>query len=156
MADYQLKRFAVTNAAGLIELTGLLHDEAFEVAEVAFESKLGVATIPLRRIFHGGPERVVRKTLFCRKREVEVLRALIRIKNVKDVKTIDTEKIGTYTFVEVAFEAAASQLIFKACPKLELRFTVSSMEIEYLEIQFAGKAVITDGLFWQKSQFVPA
>ena len=156
MADYQLKRVAVTDAAGLSELTGFLHDEAFEVAEVTFDSKLEVVIIPLRRIFHGGPERVVGKTLFCRKREVEVLRALILIKHVKDAKTIDTEKIGAYTFVEVAFEAAASQLIFKACPNLELKFTVSSLEIEYEEIQFAGKAVITEGLFWQKSQFGPA
>ena len=155
MADYQLKRVAVTSAAGLSELTGLIHDEAFEVAEVAFDSKLGVVTIPFRRIFHGGPERVVRKTIFSRKREVEVLRAVIHIKHVTDAKTIDTEKIGTYTFEEVDFKTATSQLVFKACPKLELRFRVSSVEIEYEETQFAGKALITDGLFWQRSQFVP-
>lgn len=156
MADYQLKRVAVTSAAGLSELTGLIHDEEFEVADVAFDSRLGVASIPFRRIFHGGPERVVRKTLFSRKREVEVLRAVIRIRHATDAKTVDTEKIGTYTFEEVAFESATSQLVFKACPKLELRFRVSTVEIEYEEIEFAGKALITDGVFWQKSQFVPA
>lgn len=156
MADYQLKKFAVTNPSGLSELAGLIHDEAFEVAELAFDPKLGVVTVPFRRIFHDGPEKLIRKTIFSRRREVEVLRAVIRIKHVTDAKTIDTEKIGRYTFEKVAFEAAASQLIFKACPKLELRFTVSSLEIEYEETQFAGKAVITDGLFWQKSQFVPA
>ena len=154
MADYQLKWVAVTSAAGVDELAGLLHDEEFEVEEVGFESRLGIVTIPFRKIFHGGPKRVIRKAIFYRKWEVDVLRAVIRIKHVTGAKTVDTERIGTYTFEEVAFEAAASQLVFKACPKLELRFSVSSLEIEYEEIEFAGKAHITDGLFWQKSRFV--
>jgi len=151
---YEFRKFRIVTPAGIGGLLDLIHDEEVDVREVAYDSELGVVTIPFRRIFHGGPERVVRKTLFSRKREVEVLCAVIRIRHVTDARTIDTERAGTYTFEDVAFETSASQLVFKACPKLELRFSVSSVEIEYEETQFAGKALITDGLFWQKSQFV--
>ena len=154
MVNYQLKRVAVRSTAGLSELSDLIHDEAFEVAAVDFDSKLGVVTIPFRRIYHGGPERLIQKTIFSRKREVDVLRAFIRIKHVTDAKIIDTEKIGTYTFDKVAFETETSQLVFMACPKFLLRFRVSSLAIEYEETQFAGKVLITDGWCWQRSRFV--
>jgi hypothetical protein len=154
MSRYKLRRIAVMNGAGLGELAGLIHDEEFEVADVVFDSNLGVVTIPFRRIFHGGPERVVRRTLFCVKKEVDIVRALICIKHVTAARTIDTEKIGTYTFESVAFDPAASQLVFRAGPKLELRFDVSCLQLEYEETQFAGKALITDGWFWQKSQVI--
>jgi hypothetical protein len=84
-------------------------------------------SIPFRRIFHCGPKRVIRNAIFYRKWEVDALRTVIRIKHVTDAKTIDTEKIGTYTFEEVTYQVATSQLVFKACPKLELRFNVSSV-----------------------------
>ena len=64
MVNYQLKRVAVRSTAGLSELSDLIHDEAFEVAAVDFDSKLGVVTIPFRRIYHGGPERLIQKTIF--------------------------------------------------------------------------------------------
>lgn len=151
--DYEFRKFRIANPAGIGGLLDLIHDEEVEVEKVVYDSKLRVVTIPFRRIFHGGPERVVRKTLFSSKREVGVLCVVIRIKHVTAAKTIDTERIGTYTFEEVAFETSGSQLVFKACPKLELRFSVSNLEIEYEETGFAGKALITDGLFWQKSRF---
>jgi hypothetical protein len=155
MLEYQLRRFSTEDSAGLTKLADLIHDEEFDVADVRFDSKLGVATIPFRRIFHGGPGRVVRKTLFTQKREVEVLHAVIYVKHVTDAKITDAEKIGTYTFEEVVCETAASQLVFKACPKLELRFSMSKLEIEYEETGAAGKAVIISGLFWQKSKLLP-
>ena len=136
----------ITNAAQLDELVGLIHDEYFELDDISYQKNLQVIQIPYRRIFHGGPRRLIKKRLLFKTFEVDVVRSLITVRNVKDYTFKDRAKIGTYSFNIVTY--LNNNLQFDCCENLQLNIKVSGISIESNDIEVKGKSKLTVGLFW--------
>ena len=130
----------------LEELSSLIHDEHFDLNDVTFRNDQKVVEIPYRRIFHDGPCRTIRNWFIFKTIEVDVIRALLTIRNVEEYTFKDSARIGTFSFNTVSYDARV--LVFECCEPLELRMVVSRLDIESRDIGVRGKTKITHGLFW--------
>jgi hypothetical protein len=136
----------------LSSITGLSHHEAFEAIDIEFDSQLRLAVVPIARIFHGAPEKLLRRAALYKKREVDALRSLIRILHVSmymcsQLEIKDTQGIVSYTFDTVTFADSTWEVVFRTTQPFYLRLCVSKIQLEYAELNFAGKAYITRGCF---------
>ena len=133
-------------------LNDLIHDEYFELDDITYNKERGLVEIPFRRIFHGQqPLRIIRRKWFSRVGEVDVLRCFLRVGEVQHYEVIDKAKIGIDSFNTVEYVPVSNSLIFECCVGCELRLTVSRLSIEYVEVEYRGKARITYGLFWESN-----
>ena len=136
----------ITNTEHLDELIGLMHDEYFNLNDIKHIRDQQLVEIPYRRMFHGGPCRVIRKIFGIKRIEVELIRSLLIIRNVKDYSYDDRARIGTYSFNTIEYNNNNLQII--CCEDLELNMVVSGLEIESHDIAVKGKTRITKGWFW--------
>ncbi len=131
----------VTVPHQLEELLDLIHDEFFELASVDYSPSERRLAVPYRRIFHGGPARVVRNWILLRTVEVDVVRSRMIIRNVQQYECEDRARVGTYSFRTVSWDGET--LLFHCEPDLELRLMVSDLDIESRDIGIRGKSRIS-------------
>jgi len=139
----------VSDADHLQSLIHLIHDEHFELNEVSFTKDAGVVNIPYRRIFHGQRGRMVRNWLICRTYEVNVIRSMLTIRNVKEYTFRDRSHVGAYSFNTVSHDNG--NLFINCCEDLVLQMVVSKIEIESRDLEIKGMARVTHGFFWSSS-----
>ena len=152
MSNHDIMRkepLRVTTPDGLEELIGLIHDEYFDLPSVEFSPSAHLVKIPYRRIFHRGPRRTVRNWIVFRTDEVDVIRALITVRNVQDYAFKDSAHIETFSFNEVSYDGRT--LRFDCCESLVLWAAVSSLDIECRDVEVRGKARIHSGILWDSS-----
>jgi hypothetical protein len=145
----QREPVVVTSADHLESIVGLVHDEYFELSDVSFSKDEGVVSIPYRRMFHGHPGRMLRNWLICRTFEVDVIRSMLTIRNVKDYTFDDKSRIGTYSFNTISYDNGA--ILINCCEDLDLHIFASEIRIESRDLEVKGKARISRGLFWESS-----
>ncbi|MCP4263623.1 MAG: hypothetical protein GY774_39865 [Planctomycetes bacterium] len=137
----------VTSKEHLIELIDLMHDEYFNLDDIKYIKDQQLVEIPYRRQFHDGPCRIIRNIFGIKRIEVELIRSLLIIRNVKDYYYNDKARIGTYSFNTIEYKSNNLQII--CCEDLELNMVVSGIEIESHDIEVKGKTRLTKGWFWE-------
>jgi len=135
----------VTNADHLESIVGLIHDEFFDLDDVSFTKDEGIVSIPYCRMFHGHLGRRIRNWLIYRTFEVDVIRSILTIHNVKEYTFDDRSHIGSYSFNTVSYDSRI--LLIKCNEDLDLRLFVSEVEIESLDLEVKGKARISKLFF---------
>ncbi len=139
----ELTSVKIASLEKLDKLLVLVHDEHFDLDKVQYHPRLEMVEIPYRRIFHNGPSRIIRNWLFYKVKEVDIIRAKMRIYNVNEYKVHDPANIGTYSFNTVKLEENASTLIVQCNEDLELRMKISSLMIESKDLEIRGKSRIS-------------
>lgn len=139
----------VTSTEGLDKLIGQVHDEFFILDDIKYDKDQQIVEIPYRRMFHGGPYRIIRNILGIKRIEIELIRSLLIIRNVKDYYYNDRSKIGTYSFNTIEYDGTNLRII--CCEDLELNMVVSEIKIESHDIAVRGKTRLTKGWFWESS-----
>ena len=79
---------------------------------------------------------------------------MLRIHNAEKLEVMDKAQIGTYSFNYVKYIPKSRTLKFIACEGgCEISIAVSSISIDYAELEYRGKARITYGRFlkWERS-----
>ena len=137
----------VTSAEHLGEVIGLIHDEYFDLKDIKYIKDQQLVEIPYRRMFHEGPCRVIREYFGIKRIELELIRSLLIIKNVKDYYYEDRARIGTYSFNTIEYKNNKLRII--CCEDLELDMEVSGIEIESHDLEVKGKTRLTKGWFWE-------
>lgn len=145
----QKEPLVIRSADALDSIITLIHDKYFELDDVSFSKEQGIVTIPYRRMFHGGPGRLVRNWLICRTYEVDVIRAMLTIRNVEGYEVDDRSRIGTYSFNTVSCDNNILEI--KCCENCSLRMVTPKIEIESRDLEIRGKSCITHGLLWSAS-----
>lgn len=138
----------VTDLRQFPRLLNLIHDEYFDVADIAFDQSAGVLTIPYRRVFHGGPEKFLRRRFLTSIYELDVIRSELTLRHVESFTVDDHARTGEGFFNTVTFRDGV--LVF-TCGGLNLTAKVKAVEIESRDIEVRGKARIGRGLFWESS-----
>lgn len=149
MSDFliiQKNPLRITEARQLEDLNGLIHDEFFELDDVRFQKDRKIVEIPYRRIFYDGPRRLVRNWFIFKTVEVDVIRALLTVRNVQEYTYKDSARIGTFSFNTVTYDGTV--LLFECCEPLQLRMFVSKLDVESQDTGVRGKARITQGFLW--------
>ena len=145
----QKKSVVITNAEHLESIIGLIHDEFFVLDEISFYKDEGIIKIPYRRIFHNYPGKLVRNWLISKTYEVDVIRSVLIIYNVKEYTFNDKYNLGTYSFNTISYDNES--LIIECCEDIDLIFLVSELKIESQDLKIKGKTRITKGLFWSSN-----
>ena len=138
----------ITAASELEKLTAHIHDEYFELDGMSFSAEEDILEIPYRRIFHGGPRTVLKKSWVSTTYEVDVVRSVLIIHNVKRYEFEDRAGIGTYSFNKISYGGNTLRIVTCEGPKLEA--IVEGLYIESRDIEVRGKARVTCGL-WGES-----
>ena len=146
-----MKVLSVSSPHEFGKLLDLIHDEFFDLDEVKYDAEQGVVEIPYRRIFHGGRARTVKNRWLYRVVEVDVLRCILRVRNVENLEIRDDARIGSYAFNTLTYDETTGELLFECCEPCTLRMKVSGLAIENEELGYRGKARITQGLFWDSN-----
>ncbi len=141
MEDILKTPIHITDAKGLDIVNGLLHDESFDLDQVHFDKDAGVVTIPARRQFHSGPERVIRKGLFSKTYEKGWMRTLITIRAVQSREIHRDQHINSYTFN--SWNYSDGILKVQCNEEMILAFPVEGVDIELTDTGFQAKARIT-------------
>jgi len=139
----------VISSDHLQELEAIIHDEYFELDKVNFQSERGILDIPYRRIFHGGPSRIIKNWIIAKVVEVDAVRAILIIHHVTEYSSQDSAHIGTYSFNSISYDGYVLKIICNE--SLELKMVVSRLLIQSRYLETRGKARITLGLFWDSS-----
>ena len=138
-----LSPLQVTTPEQFGQLLDLIHDEHFDLDQVQHHPEQGMVEIPFWRIFHGGPRRTVRNWLLYAVKEVDVVRAMMRIHHVDRYEVHDPEQIVVYSFNTVEYNQQSSYLMFQCEANLELRMKVSQLLIDCEDLEVRGKARIS-------------
>ena len=104
----------VTNPSEIGKLSSLIHDEYFEGNDIEYHRENGILEIPYRRIFHSGPRRTVHNWLFYIVKEVDVIRAKMRIHHVQEFELNDPDKTGIYSFNNVDYDPDSLTLLLNS------------------------------------------
>ncbi len=83
----------VTCTEGLDKLIGQVHDEFFILDNIKYDKDQQIVEIPYRRMFHGGPYRIIRNIFGIKRIEIELIRSLLIIRNVKIIITMIGQKL---------------------------------------------------------------
>ncbi|MCP4645711.1 MAG: hypothetical protein GY851_35020 [bacterium] len=137
------------DAESLHALGDLIHDEYFELDDVTFCQEQGIVTIPYRRMFHGGPSRLIRFWLLFATFEVDVIRSVLTIHHVQDCRIDDRSQIGTFSFNTISYDEGTLRI--ECNEDLDLHLTVTTVEAESRDVEVRGKARIYDGLLWESN-----
>ncbi len=142
----QKEPIVVRIADSLDYIIGHIHDEFFELDSVNFSKEEGIITIPYRRIFHGNPSRLIRNWIIYRTYEVDVIRAILTIRNVEGYEVDNRSRIGTYSFNEISYDKNLLKIV--CCEDCDLLIATNKIEIESRDIEVRGKSRISHGLFF--------
>ena len=145
----QKEPVVVTSANALDSVIDLIHDEYFELDDVSFSKDQGVVTIPYRRIFHGNPGRLIRNWLICRTYELDVIRSILTVRNVREYEVDDRSHIGAYSFNTMSYDNRS--LLIKCCEDCGLRMVTHKLEIESRDVEVKGKSRVTQGFLWESN-----
>jgi hypothetical protein len=127
-------------------IIGHIHDEFFELDSVNFSREEGIITIPYRRIFHDNPGRLIRNWIIYRTYEVDVIRAILTIRNVEGYEVDDRSRIGTYSFNTLSYDKNLLKIV--CCEDCDLLIVTKKIEIESRDIEVRGKSCVSHGLFF--------
>lgn len=115
------RTLTATNGAELREIDGVLHDQHFELSELAHDSRDRTLAIPF---FVEDPPRegVLRRSRAGRPKLawVPLCRGLLRIENVTDYLVDDRSQIDIYMAVDIRFEEERSRLTIEAAEDCEI------------------------------------
>jgi len=151
MNNKKFIKFAIKTPDEFNHLLDYIHDEFFEVEDIKYDETKKILEIPYRRIFHNGPSRVIRNWIIFKTIEVDVLRCLLKIRNVERYEITDKAHIGAYSFNDLKYDKESKQLIFECCEPCEIRVKISAINIEYEELEYRSKAKITQGFPWDSN-----
>ncbi|MFC1736160.1 hypothetical protein ACFL1X_08585 [Candidatus Hydrogenedentota bacterium] len=146
--DDGMKILSFASTEEFDQLLGLIHDENFELDQVRYDANQELVEIPYRRIFHEGPSRTIKNRWIYRVVEIDVLRNILRVRNVKNLEIVDKARIGCYSFNYLKYGETTGELVFECCEPCQLRLMVSDIDMENEELGYRGKARIVQGLFW--------
>lgn len=144
-------QIAATDAEGLHQIADRLHDEYFDLDLVRYDATAGILEIPFRRIFHGGPCRVLKRRILYRVVEVDVLRCVLRFSNVVSYEAEERTGTGTCSLNTMRYDAAERSVVLECDPDCTMRVGVQRLGATYREIGFRGRSQIVQGLFWDSS-----
>ncbi len=130
----------VTDAAGLDDLTALLHDETCSVDDAVWNEKAKTLLLPVRRQFHGGEEVEVSRTSDGVTYEKSWMRTEVLIRNVTAWEKVDDQGIGDYSFNEWSFASPTIQIDY--CEALVMLVTVDGLDVTATDLRFGGKSRI--------------
>ena len=133
----------VTNEAGVGRIDGLLHDEIFELDGIEHKVATQTLTIPVRRQFHGGPERIVDSGLVWKTYEKEWMLSRLTIRNVRSWKAEHDQAINSYSFC--TWRVSTEQVVIECNEALVLTIDINGVDIELEDLGFKGKARIKRG-----------
>lgn len=145
MKDFLLEPVRITNNDCFHEFNGLLHDECFDLDALHFDEEARLVTLPVRRLFHSGPMRLIKRGWFSTTYEKDWMHSLVQIRNVRKWEALEDQGINTYTFDTWSY---SDGLIEAACsPRMILRFKVEGLDIGVSDTGFRGKGHIKTFLF---------
>ncbi|MFO8011721.1 MAG: hypothetical protein R6X20_00305 [Phycisphaerae bacterium] len=133
----------ITGEGGLVLLNSLLHDEMFDLEEIRFDEAAHTVTMPVRRQFHSGSERLIRSGLLSKTYEKDWMRSVVTLRRVRSWEVLHDQGINSYSFN--VWRLANGVLEVQCCESLLLRFEVDSLDVEVEDTGFKGKARIKRG-----------
>lgn len=143
-ADGFLKEPLHAIDTGTLELVdGLLHDESFDLEEIAFDQEAHIVTIPVRRMFHSGPERLIKAGFFSKTYEKDWMRSMVTLRKVLSWDVWNDQGINTYDFHSWRYKKETIEV--ESLAGMVLKFVVESIDVEIKDIGFKGKARIKRG-----------
>lgn len=143
MEDLLTTPIRATDPDALNIISGLLHDEYFDLDGVRFDRDAEAAEIPVRRQFHSGPERLIKKGLVFNIYEKEWMRSLVTIRTVRSWEALKDQGIGSYSFCTWHFSEGIIEV--KCNEALVLKFHVDDLDVNVANVGFQGKARIKRG-----------
>jgi len=133
-----------TDEPSLSKIDCLLHDETLDFDGVEHNSREQTFTIPVRRQFHGGNERIISSTPIWKTYEKEWMHSRVTIRKIRSWDFIEDQGIGCYTFCSWSFHD--ERLIIKCNEALIISFETDGIDVEIEDVGFRGKAKIRRGL----------
>ena len=145
-----MQNLIIKSSSEIDSVNRLIHDELVSLDDIKYENN--TLEIPFRRMFHyTKPPRIIKRGLFSKIGEVDLLRCLLRIKKVRKYEIMDKSNIGTYSFDGIESFPDSKNLRVILHEGCVINISVDDISIEYSELEFKGKARITYGLFWEGS-----
>lgn len=132
-----------TDEAGVAEVDGFLHDETFNLDGIEHAVAAQTITIPVRRQFHGGQERIIDSGLVWKTYEKEWMRSRLTIRDVRSWKAEHDQGINSYSFC--SWRVSNGQLVIECNEALVLTFEIGRIDVELEDLGFKGKARIKRG-----------
>lgn len=132
-----------TDEAGLAQVEDLLHDETLDLDGIEHNVATQSVTIPVRRQFHGAPERIIDSGLFWKTYEKEWMRSRVTIGCVRSWKPEHDQGINSYTFCSWRF--SEGHMVIECNEALVLSFEIERIDVEVEDLGFKGKARIKRG-----------
>lgn len=132
-----------TDEAGLARIDSLLHDETLELDGIEHSTATQTITIPVRRQFHGGPERVVDSGLASKTFEKDWMRSRVTIRHARSWKSEHDQGINSYSFC--SWQLSRGTLVIECNEALVLTFEIDAVDVQVEDIGFKGKARIRRG-----------
>ncbi len=148
---HELGCIVATTANDLLSIADRLHDEYFDVDEIAWDEKARTLDIPFRRIFHDGPSRRIKNRLIYWVDEVDVLRCSLRFLDVVTYTLDDRTNIGALSLNRFHYDEKRGVVTLECCEECGFSIRVDGLRAEYREMGYRGKARITRGICWDSN-----
>ena len=132
-----------TDEAGLARVDSLLHDETLDLNGLAHNVAAQTVTLPVRRQFHGGPERIIESGPVWKTYEKDWMQSLVTIRHVRMWKPKNDQGINSYSFC--SWRLAEGTLVIECNEALVLTFEIGAVDVQVEDIGFKGKAKIGRG-----------
>lgn len=139
------KPIAFTNRDDLRHLNELFHDETFDLDALRFDNEARLVSLPVRRLFHSGPMRLIKRGWLSTTHEKDWMHSLVQIRNVTSWESLEDQGINSYTFDTWSYTDGLIEVT--SCERLILRFRVQGLDIEVSDIGFRGKGRIKTFLY---------
>jgi hypothetical protein len=133
----------VITEAELSGLDDLLHDETFDLDGIEHNSTTQTLTIPVRRQFHGGPERIIEDGPLWKTYQKDWMRSLVTIRHVRSWQFEHDQGINSYSFC--SWGVSDSVMIIECNEALILTVSIDAIDVRVEDIGFKGKARIRRG-----------
>ena len=92
---------------------------------------------------------MIRNWLIFRTYEVDVIRSVLTIRNVRGYEVNDRSHIGTYSFNTLSYDNGS--LLIRCCEDCDLQIATPKIEIESCDVEIRGTSRITHGLLWSSN-----
>ncbi len=114
------------------EIDGVIHDSWFNAEDIHFDAARCVLSIKFRREATD-KGRMVEKDWLLKKWEIPVTECFLRFYNVKAYRIDDTERVGRYNLLELAYDPQAMRVIVKTGIPIHIEMIVECFEVEVEE-----------------------
>ena len=101
-----MNKLIISNKEEFGQLLNIIQSEKFNLTDIKYNENYKVLEIPYRRIFHEGPSRKIKDRIIYSEVEVDVLRCMLRIRNVKKYEITDKADIGIYSFSNLKIKSS--------------------------------------------------